>query len=252
MRIVVVGGTGLIGSNVVADLNARGHDAVAASPNTGVDTLTGVGLHECLDGAQVVVDVTNSPSWEDAAVMDFFLTSTRTLLTAESEAGVGHHVALSVVGTERMLASGYFRAKIVQESLVRSGPIPSTIVRATQFFEFLGSIIDSATDGDTVRLPPALIQPIAARDVSAAVARAAARPPVGDIIEVGGPESFRMDELGRRVLQARRDPRQVLTDPSAPYYGWVRLAERTLLPSADAQVGPTVLSEWLDQAQQSA
>jgi len=245
MKIVVIGGTGLIGSKLVAKLTEHGHQAVAASPNTGVNTLTGEGLPEVLDGAQVVVDVSNSPSWEDAAVLEFFETSTRNLLDAEVKAGVGHHVALSVVGTEQMLDSGYFRAKIVQESLIRSGPVPHSIVRATQFFEFIKSIADTATEGNVVRLARALIQPMAADDVAGAVGRIAVGSPVNGVVEVGGPEQFRLDELVRRGLEAQHDPRQVVADPNALYYGWVRLGERTLVPGADAKLGTTRFEEWL-------
>jgi uncharacterized protein YbjT (DUF2867 family) len=247
MKIVVVGGSGLIGSHTVAQLNTHGHEAVVAAPSTGVDTITGAGLANALDGADVVVDVTNSPSWDDAAVMEFFLTSTRNLLAAEDRAGVGHHVALSVVGTERMLTSGYFRAKIVQESLIRSGSIPHTIVRATQFFEFITAIADTATSGDTVRLPPSKIQPIAAIDVAAGVANASMSSPINGITEIAGPDTFQMDELVRTVLRANRDPRQVITDPDAPYYGWVRLDDQTLLPGDGAQLGVTRLTDWLDE-----
>ena len=216
MKIVVVGGSGLIGSHTVAQLNTRGHDTVVAAPSTGVDTITGAGLPDVLDGADVVIDVTNAPSWEDSAVMEFFLTSTRNLLDAEVHTGVGHHVALSVVGTERMLTSGYFRAKILQESLIRSGPIPHTIVRATQFFEFITAIADTATTGDTVRLPPAKIQPIAAIDVAESVATASVSSPINGITEIAGPDTFHMDELVRAVLRTNNDPRQVLTDPRRP------------------------------------
>lgn len=245
MKIVVIGGSGLIGSKLVTKLTEHGHQAIAASPNSGVNTLTGEGLPEVLDGAQVVVDVSNSPSWEDAAVLEFFETSTRNLLEAELAAGVGHHVALSVVGTERMLASGYFRAKIVQESLIRAGLIPYSIVRATQFFEFIKSIADTATDGDVVRVARALIQPMAADDVAAAVGRTAVGAPVNGIVEVGGPEQFPLDELVRRGLQAGNDPRQVVADPNALYYGWVELGERTLVPGDDAQLGTTRFEDWL-------
>jgi uncharacterized protein YbjT (DUF2867 family) len=247
MKIVVIGGSGLIGSQVVAKLSEHGHEAVAASPNTGVNAVTGEGLADVLAGAQVVVDVSNSPSWEDAAVLEFFETSTRNLLAAEAAAGVGHHVALSVVGTERMQASGYFRAKLSQERLIAASSAPYSIVRATQFFEFVKSIADTATDGDDVRLASALFQPIAAADVAAAVGKVAVGDPVNGIVEVAGPEQFRLDELVRVALQARNDHRRVVTDPSAPYYGWVHLEERTLVPEEDARLGTVRFTDWLQQ-----
>src|SRR5262249_45393230 len=207
MKIVVIGGTGLIGSKLVTKLREHGHDAVAAAPNTGVNTLTGEGLEEVLDGASVVVDVSNSPSWEDAAVMKFFDTSTRNLLNYEAAEGVGHHVALSVVGTERLLESGYFRAKLAQENLIKASSIPYSIVRATQFFEFAKGLADASTDGDKVRLPAALIQPMAADDVASAIGRIAVGAPVNGTVEVGGPEQFRLYEFVRRGLAAHKDPR---------------------------------------------
>ena len=219
MKIVVIGGSGLIGSKLVNKLREHGHEAVAASPNSGVNTLTGEGLAEALKGASVVVDVSNSPSWEDAAALKFFETSTRNLLTYEAAAGVGHHVALSVVGTERLPESGYFRAKIAQEKLIKGSSIPYSIVRATQFFEFVGRIADEATEGNTVRLPPALIQPMAADDVASAVAKIAVGTPVNGTVEIAGPEQFRLDELIRRDLAARNDPREVISDPHARYFG---------------------------------
>jgi uncharacterized protein YbjT (DUF2867 family) len=246
MKIVVIGGTGLIGSKVVTKLGEAGHEAVAASPDTGVDTLTGDGLAGAVEGASVLIDVSNSPSFEDAAVLSFFETSTRNLLAAEAAAGVGHHVALSVVGTDRLAESGYFRAKIVQETLIRDSSIPWSIVHATQFFEFMGSIADEATEGTTVRLPPALVQPIAAEDVATAVARTAVGAPVNGIVEVAGPEQFPLDELIRQVLEARDDPRQVVTDPGARYYG-INPGERTLLPGADAELAETRFRDWLAQ-----
>src|SRR6266850_6344585 len=212
MKIVVVGGTGLIGSKLVNKLRERGHEAVAAAPNTGVNSITGEGLADALKGASAVVDVTNSPSWEDAAVLKFFETSTRNLLANEAAAGVGHHVALSVVGTERLLESGFFRAKFAQENLIKASSIPYSIVRATQFFEFVGSIAQSATDGQTVRLPPALFQPMAADDVASALAGIAMSSPVNGTVEIGGPEQFRLDELIRRDLAARKDPRELISD----------------------------------------
>src|SRR6478735_4452538 len=217
MKIVVIGGSGLIGSKLVKKLREQGHEAVAASPNSGVNTVTGEGLAEVLKGASVVVDVSNAPAWEDAAVMSFFETSTRNQLKHEAAAGVGHHVALSVVGTDRLSESGYFRAKIVQEKLIRASSIPYSIVHATQFFEFLPSIADAATQGDTVRLPPALFQPMASDDVAAAVGRVSVGAPVNGIVEVAGPQEFRLDELIRRRLAAIGDPREVITDPQASY-----------------------------------
>jgi uncharacterized protein YbjT (DUF2867 family) len=247
MKIVVIGGTGLIGSKLVARLREQGHEAVPASPDSGVNTLTGEGLSEVLAGAQVVVDVSNSPSFDDEAVLAFFESSSRNLLTAEEAAGVGHHVALSVVGTDRLSESGYFRGKIAQETLIKGSPIPYSIVHATQFFEFVKSIADAAADGDTVRLAPVLIQPIAADDVAAAVGRTAVGPPLNGIVEVAGPEQFQLDELIRRGLEARNDPRQVIADPEARYFG-ARLDERTLVPGDDARLAETHFEEWLDQS----
>jgi uncharacterized protein YbjT (DUF2867 family) len=247
MKIVVIGGTGLIGSKLVARLREQGHEAVPASPDSGVNTLTGEGLSEVLAGAQVVVDVSNSPSFDDEAVLAFFESSSRNLLTAEEAAGVGHHVALSVVGTDRLSESGYFRGKIAQETLIKGSPIPYSIVHATQFFEFVKSIADAAADGDTVRLAPVLNQPIAADDVAAAVGRTAVGPPLNGIVEVAGPEQFQLDELIRRGLEARNDPRQVIADPEARYFG-ARLDERTLVPGDDARLAETHFEEWLDQS----
>jgi uncharacterized protein YbjT (DUF2867 family) len=247
MKIVVIGGSGLIGSKLVPKLREQGHEAVAASPNSGVNTLTGEGLAEAVKGASVVVDVTNAPSWEDAAVMKFFETSTRNLLAGEAAAGVGHHVALSVVGSERMLESGYFRAKIAQENLIKGSSIPYSIVRATQFFEFVKGIADFSTDGNKVRLPTALIQPMAADDVASAVGRIAVGSPVNGTVEVGGPEKFHLDELVRRGLAAWKDPREVVADPHARYYG-VELSERTLLPGDGAQLSQTRFADWLRQS----
>ena len=247
MKIVVIGGSGLIGSKLVRKLREHGHEAVAASPDSGVNTLTGEGLAEALKGAAVVVDVTNSPSWEDAAVMKFFETSTRNLLAYEVAAGVGHHVALSVVGTERLLASGFFRAKMAQENLIKGSSIPYSIIRATQFFEFVKGIADFSTDGNKVRLPLALIQPMAADDVASAVGRVATGSPVNGTVEVGGPEQFRLDELIRQALAAHNDPREVVADPHARYYG-VELSERTLLPGDDARLGETRFKTWLTQS----
>jgi uncharacterized protein YbjT (DUF2867 family) len=246
MKIVVIGGTGLIGSKLVAKLREHGHEAIPASPDSGVNTLTGEGLAEVLEGAEVVVDVSNSPSFEDDAVLAFFETSTRNLLKTEGAAGVGHHVALSVVGTDRLSESGYFRGKIAQEKLIEGSPIPYSIVHATQFFEFVKSIADGATDGDTVRLAPVLIQPMAAEDVAAAVGRTAVGPPVNGIVEVAGPEQFRLDEFIRRGLEAREDLRDVIADPDARYFG-ARLDERTLVPDGDASLAETHFEDWLDQ-----
>jgi uncharacterized protein YbjT (DUF2867 family) len=247
MKIVVIGGSGLIGSKLVNKLREHGHEVVAASPNSGVNTLTGEGLAEALKGASVVVDVSNSPSWEDAAVMSFFETSTRNLLAYEAAAGVGHHVALSVVGTERLLESGYFRAKIAQENLIKSSSIPYSIVRATQFFEFVKGIADLSTKGNEIRLPPALIQPMAADDVASALGRIAIGPPVNGTVEVGGPEQFRLDELVRRDLAARKDPREVVADQHALYYG-IKLSESTLVPASDARLGETRFETWLSES----
>lgn len=246
MKIVVIGGSGLIGSKLVKKLREQGHEAVAASPNSGVNSVTGEGLAEVLQGASVVVDVSNAPSWEDKAVMEFFTTSTRNLLTYEAAAGVGHHVALSVVGTERLLESGYFRAKIAQENLIKASSIPYSIVRATQFFEFVKGIADLSTDGNKVRLPSALIQPMAANDVAEAVGRIAVGSPVNGIVEVGGPEQFHLDELVRRDLAARKDPREVVADPHARYYG-IKVSERTLVPDNNARLGDTRFETWLTQ-----
>jgi uncharacterized protein YbjT (DUF2867 family) len=246
MKIVVIGGTGLVGTKVVKKLGEKGHEAVAASPDTGVNTLTGDGLAEVLEGASVVVDVSNSPSFEDAAVLEFFQTSTTNLLAAEASAGVGHHVALSVVGTQRLSEGGYFRAKIVQEQLITDSSIPYSIVHATQFFEFIMGIAEAATDGNAVRLPPALIQPMAADDVAGAVARVAVGPPLNRIVEVAGPEQFRLDELVSRVLKARNDSREVVADPDGRYYG-ISPSGRILLPEDDALLGPTHLEDWLSQ-----
>ena len=245
MRIVVIGGTGLVGSKVVQNLTEHGHDVLAASPRTGVDTVTGAGLSEALSGASVVVDVSNSPSLEDAEAMEFFSTATPNLLKAEADAGVIHHVALSVVGTERLApGSGYFQAKLLQESLISSGPTPYTIVRATQFFEFLSTIADSATVGDTVPLPPALIQPMASADVAEGVAIAAVGAPVNGITEIGGPAPFHLDEVIRTVLTAHGDARRVVPDPEAPYWG-IAIGERTLIPAEGATLFDIRLADWI-------
>ena len=246
MKIVVIGGTGLIGSKLVNKLREHGHEAVAASPNSGVNTLTGEGLAEALKNALVVVDVSNSPSWEDAAVLNFFETSTRNLLTSEAAAGVGHHVALSVVGTQRLAESGYFRAKIAQEKLIKESSIPYTIVQATQFFEFVKGLADISMVGDKVHVPHALFQPMAADDVASAVGRVAVGEPVNGTVEIGGPEQFRVDELVRRRLASLKDSREVIADPNALYSG-AKLSERTLLPGNNAQLGETHFETWLAQ-----
>lgn len=246
MKIVVIGGTGLIGSKLVNKLREHAHEAVAAAPNTGVNTLTGEGLAEALKGASVVVDVSNSPNWEDAAVMKFFETSTRNLLTYEAAAQVGHHVALSVVGTDRLSESGYFRAKIVQEKLIQASSIPYSIVHATQFFEFLKGLADISMGDGKVHLPPVLFQPMAADDVASGVARVAVGPPVRGIVEIGGPEQFRVDELVRRRLVSLKDSREVVADPKATYDG-AKVSERTLLPGKDARLGEIRFETWLTQ-----
>jgi len=246
MKIVVIGGTGLIGSKLVNKLREQGHEAVAASPNTGVNTLTGDGLAEVLKSASVVVDVSNSPSWEDDAVLKFFETSTRNLLTYEAAAGVGHHVALSVVGTQRLAESGYFRAKIAQEKLINESSIPYSIVQATQFFEFLKGLADISMVGDKVHVPHALFQPMAADDVATAVGRIAVDPPLNGTVEIGGPEQFRIDELVRRRLAALDDPREVIADPNAHYSG-AKLSDRTLVPGDNARLGETRFEAWLTQ-----
>ena len=243
MKIVVIGGTGLIGSKLVAKLGEHGHEAVAAAPNTGVNTLTGEGLAEVLSGAAVVVDVSNAPVWEDAAVLDFFETSTRNVLAAEAEAGVGHHVALSVVGTDKLLESGYFRAKLAQEKLIEAGPIPYSIVRATQFFEFVPRIADAATDGNEVHLAHVFFQPMAGDDVAAAVGRVAVGTPLKGQVEVAGPDRYRMDDFFRKVLADSNDPRQVVTDPKAVYFG-ISPTESALVPDGDAALGDLHFDDW--------
>jgi uncharacterized protein YbjT (DUF2867 family) len=247
MKIVVIGGTGRIGSKVVNKLREHGHEAVAAAPDTGVNTITGEGLAEVLKGASVVVDVSDSPSWEDAAVLKFFQTSTHNLLTHEAAAGVKHHVALSVVGTDRLSESGYFRGKIAQEKLIREFSIPHTIVHATQFFEFLKGLADFSFDGKKVPLPPVLFQPMAADDVASGVARVAAGPPVNGIVEIAGPEQFRLDELVRRRLASLNDPREVVADPNARYAG-AKIGDKTLLPGNNARLGETTFETWLTRS----
>jgi uncharacterized protein YbjT (DUF2867 family) len=246
MKIVVIGGTGLIGSKLVFKLREHGHEAVAASPNSGVNTLTGEGLAEVLKGSSVVVDVSNSPSWEDAAVLKFFETSTRNLLTHEAAAGAGHHVALSVVGTDRLSESGYFRAKIAQEELIEESSVPYTIVRATQFFEFVQGLADISMQGGKAHLPPVLFQPMAADDVASAVAGIAVGPPLNGIVEIGGPEQFRVDELVRKRLATLKDPREIIADPHARYSG-AQVDDQTLVPGKDAQLGETRFETWLTQ-----
>jgi uncharacterized protein YbjT (DUF2867 family) len=247
MKIVIIGGTGLIGSKLVRKLREHGHEAVPASPDSGVNTMTGEGLAGVLEGTEAVVDVSNSPTLEGPAVLTFFETSTRNLLAAEAAAGVRHHVALSVVGTERLAESSYFRGKIAQENLIQASPIPYSIVHATQFFEFVKSIADAATSGNTVRLAPVLIRPMAAEDVAGAVARTAVGTPVRGIVEVAGPQEFRLDELIRRGLKERGDSREVIADPEARYFG-VRLGERTLLPGDNARLAETRFEDWLSQS----
>jgi uncharacterized protein YbjT (DUF2867 family) len=247
MKIVIIGGTGLIGSNLVEQLRKDGQDPLAASPDTGVNTLTGEGLAEALEGAQVVVDVANAPAWDDQAVLDFFQTSARNLLAAETAAGVGHHVTLSVVGAERLPESGYMRAKLAQEELVKAGQIPYTIVRATQFFEFIGRIADSGADGDTIRLSPALVQPEAADDVASTLADVAVGAPLNDTVELAGPEEFRLDDLAQRFLKASGDPRRVTADVHARYFG-AELDDRSLTPGDGARIAPTRFEDWLSQS----
>jgi len=247
MKIVVIGGSGLIGKKLVSQLRERKHDVVPASPSLGVNTITGEGLSQALAGARVVVDVANAPSWEDQAVLEFFETSGRNLLAAEAVAGVKHHVALSVVGTERLLASGYFRAKLSQENLIKAAKIPWSIVRATQFFEFVGGIAQFATEGQAVRLPAALMQPIVSDDVAAVLADVAVTEPLNATIDIAGPEPIRMDDLVRQFLTASRDTRQVITDPQARYYG-VPVNDQSLTPAGPARLGPTRFADWLKRA----
>jgi uncharacterized protein YbjT (DUF2867 family) len=244
MKVVVIGGTGLVGSKLVNKLRRHGHHAAPASPATGVNTLTGEGLADALQDAAVVVDASNSPSFEDAAILEFFETSTRNILEAEAAAGVGHHVALSVVGADRLGQSGYFRAKVAQEKLIKSSSIPYSIVRATQFFEFVTKIADAATDGDTVRLAHVLVQPVAADDVASATCRLSVGAPLNGIVEVAGRLWFHLDDLVRRDLKTHNDPRQVVTDPRARFFG-AELYERTLLPNDDAELAPTLRDDWL-------
>ena len=247
MTIVIIGGSGLIGTTLVKNLRQHGHEVVAASRSSGVNTLTGEGLKEAFTGAQVVVDVANSPSFEDKAVLEFFETSGQNLLAAEADAGVGHHIALSVVGTDRLLASGYFRAKMAQENLIKTSPVPYTIVRATQFFEFVSGIAQSATDGQTVRLSPALVQPIVSEDVAAALADIAVKEPLNSTVELAGPEAIRLDELVRRFLSANRDARKVTTDVHAGYFG-TAVNDQSLTPGDNPRLGPTRFEDWLSRS----
>jgi uncharacterized protein YbjT (DUF2867 family) len=251
MKVVVIGGTGLIGSKLVNVLRERGHETIPAAPNTGVNTLTGEGLTEVLKGASTVVDVSNAPSWEDTAVLNFFTTSTRNLLTYEEAAGVGHHVALSVVGTDQLSESGYFRAKIAQEELIKESTKPYSIVHATQFFEFLKGLADISMVDGKVHLAPVLFQPMAADDVATAVGKIALGPPINGIIEIGGPERFRLDELVRRRLATLKDPREVISDPKALYSG-AKVSETTLLPGNTARLGETRFETWLTQSAATA
>jgi uncharacterized protein YbjT (DUF2867 family) len=247
MKIVVIGGTGLIGTKLVNNLRERGHEVLAASPKSGVNTFTGEGLADALTGAQVVVDVANAPQWEDKAVMEFFQTAGRNLLTAEEAAGVRHHVALSIVGADRLPASGYLRAKVAQENLIKASKVPFTIVRSTQFFEFAKGIVQSATEGQTIRLSPALFQPIAADDVAAALTGFALAEPLNGTVEIAGPEPLRMDEFARRFLSATRDPRKVTTDVHALYFG-TELNDQSLTPGDNARLAPTRFEEWLSRS----
>jgi uncharacterized protein YbjT (DUF2867 family) len=247
MKIVVIGGTGLIGSKLVNKLREHGHEAVAAAPSTGVNTITKDGLAEALKGASVVVDVSNSPSWDDSEVLRFFETSTRNLLASEEAALVQHHIALSVVGTDRLSESGYMRAKIAQEKLIKESPIPYTIVHATQFFEFLKGLADISVVGGKVHLPHVLFQPMAADDVASALSAIAVGPPVNGIVEIAGPEQFRVDDLVRRRLAALKDAREVIADPNARY-GGAKISEETLVPGNNARLGQTHFETWLNQS----
>ena len=244
MRIVVIGGTGLLGSKIVAKLQADGKDAVAASPDSGVDTVTGEGLTAALAGADVVVDASNAPAWEDAAVLEFFQTSSRNLTAAAAEAGVRHYVALSIVGADRLPDSGYLRAKVAQEAVIEGAAVPFTIVRATQFFEFVERIADSSTAGTEVHLPPALFQPAAAGELAAAVADIAEGEPKNGVVEIAGPEPLRLDETVAGVLDAKGDNRTVVSDPHAEYFG-TELETKSLVPGADARLTPTRFANWL-------
>ena len=247
MKIIVIGGSGLIGKKVVTNLRQHGQEVVAASPSSGVNTVTGEGLGQALAGARVVVDVSNAPSWEDNAVLAFFETSGHNLLAAEAAAGVGHHVALSVVGTDRLLASGYFRAKMAQENLIKASSIPYTIVRSTQFFEFVSGIAQLATEGQTVRLPAAMMQPIVSDDVAEVIVDVALAKPLNSTIDLAGPEPIRMDELVRQFLSAKGDARKVITDARALYYG-IKVNDQSLTPGENPRLGTTRFSDWLSRA----
>jgi uncharacterized protein YbjT (DUF2867 family) len=247
MKIVVIGGTGLIGSKVVSNLRQKGHEVIAASPNTGVNTITGEGVAEAVTGAQVVIDLANSPNFADDAVMTFFKTSGRTLMAAEKVAGVRHHIALSVVGSDRLPDSGYLRAKVAQEQLVKASGIPYTIIRSTQFFEFLGGIAQSATDGETVRLSPAHLQPVASDDVAALVTKVATMAPANGVIELAGPERIGLDDLVRRYLTAKHDSRKVVADVHARYFG-TELNDKSLTPGDNPHIGSTSFETWLARA----
>lgn len=251
MKIVVIGGTGLIGTKLVGYLRERGHHAIAASPNTGVNTITREGLAQALAGADVVIDVANAPVWEDQAVLEFFEASTRNLLAAEAAADVRHHVALSIVGSERLPDNGYFRAKVAQEALIKASVIPYTILRATQFFEFVGGIAQSATVGNEIHLSPALIQPIAAQDVALALADVAVSPPVNGTVEVAGPEAMPLDELGRRFVRGTKGTLKVVPDVRARYFGGI-LSDRTLTPGAHPRIGAIRFEDWLGQSAPAA
>ena len=247
MKIVVIGGSGLIGAKLVKILRQNGHEVLAASRATGVNTLTGEGLADAFAGAAVVVDVANSPSFEDQAVLHFFETAGRNILAAEAAAGVGHHVALSVAGTDRMLASGYFRAKMAQENLIKASKIPYTIVRATQFFDFVGAIADGGTDGNTVRLPSAMMQPIVSDDVAAILADVAVAKPLNGTFDIAGPDKIRMDELVRQFLTANRDSRKVITDANAGYFG-TKVNDQSITPDGNPRLGPTRFADWLSRS----
>jgi len=247
MKIVVIGGTGLIGSKLVEKLRRAGQEPLAASPDSGVDTYTGDGLEKALEGARVVVDVSNAPAWDDAAVLDFFETTSRNVIAAEMSTGVQHHVLLSVVGTDRLPDSGYFRAKVAQENAVKAGAAPYTILRATQFFEFIGRIADSSTNGESVAVPPVLVQPEAADDVAAALAEIAVAKPVNGIVEMAGPDAFRFDDLVRRFLEANDDPRRVTSDEHARYFG-AELEDDSLVPRDTPRIAPTRFGDWLIQS----
>ncbi|HCE7955354.1 TPA: SDR family oxidoreductase [Pseudomonas aeruginosa] len=248
MKIVIIGGTGLIGAKLARNLRERGHEVLAAAPSSGVNSITREGLAQAMDGAEVVVDVANAPSWEDNAVLEFFETSSRNLLAAEAAAGVRHHVALSIVGSERLPECGYFRAKVAQENLIKSSQVPYTILRATQFFEFVGGIAESAASGEEIHLSPALFQPIASDDVAAALADVALAPPVNGTLEVGGPEALPLDEMARRYLRATRDSRRVVADVHARYFGAL-LDDRSLTPASDARLGTLRFEDWLARSQ---